>query len=83
MCKWPEWNDITLFDVFIVSRFYLGNCLHVRLLQLKSELDNIIWGCGSPALKRDVAKVSSDTGKQRSSCREKRSKGGQRGHFHF
>jgi len=38
----------------------LSRSLHVGLLKLQSELDNVIRGCGGPALEGDVAQVSSD-----------------------
>jgi len=61
----------------------LGHRLHIGLLQLQSELDNVIWGSSSPAFKGDVTQVGPDTGKQGSSGREERSERSQGSHFHL
>ena len=62
---------------------HLGHRLHIGLLQLQSELDNVVWGSSSPAFKGDVTQVGPDTGKQGSSGREERSEGSQGSHFHL
>ena len=66
-CLDDIYNFVNLYRLYI---FYFSRSLHVGLLKFQSELDNVIRGCGSPALKGDVAQVSSDTRKKRSSSRE-------------
>ena len=73
----------TLLAKNYISWINLGHRLHIGLLQLQSELDNVIWGSSSPAFKGDVTQVGPDTGKQGSSGREERSERSQGSHFHL